>query len=104
LALNFLGYAAQQGLDHSFDFRGVNYTAWAAEEYATPASDASLSLLKILGVNWVAILVTEYMDTKNSTEIYADKALTPSETSLIHVVPMAHSQGLNVMLKLHVDP
>ena len=104
LVLSFLGYAAQQGLDHSFNFKGVNYTAWAAEEYATSASDASLLTLKTIGVNWIAILVTEYMDTKNSTEIYADKALTPSESSLIYVVPMAHSQGLNVMLKLHVDP
>jgi len=98
------GYAAQEELGHSFNFKGVNYTAWAAEEYATPASDASLSLLKTIGANWVAILVTEYMDTKSATEIYADKVLTPSESSLIHVVQMAHSQGLNVMLKLHVDP
>lgn len=98
-----LDYAAQEGLSRSLDFKGVHYTAWAAEEYATPASDASLSLVKTIGANWVAILVTEYMDTKNSTEIYADEMLTPSESSLIHVVQMAHSQGLNVMLKLHVD-
>lgn len=85
-------------------FKGVNYTAWAAEEYAAPASDAALLRLRETGANSVAILITEYMDTKNSTEIYADKMLTPSESSLIHVVQLARSQGFKVMLKLHVDP
>ncbi len=101
---SWLSYAAQGEVEYPFTFRGVNYTAWVAEEYATPASDTALLRLRETGANAVAILVTEYMDAKNSTEIYADKLLTPSESSLLHVAQLARSQGFTVMLKLHVDP
>lgn len=108
LGINFfsyLGCATQDQLRHPFAlFKGVNYTGWAAEEYATPASDVSLLRLRETGANSVAIIITEYMDTKNSTEIYADNLLTPSESSILHVVQRAHSLGFKVMLKLHVDP
>lgn len=84
-------------------FRGVNYTAWSPEEYATPASDASLFQIKSMGANFVALLVTGYMERANATQIHQDPARTPSDASLIHSINVAHSYGLRVMLKPHVD-
>ncbi len=84
-------------------FRGINYTAWSPEEYATPASDVSLFHIKSSGANFVAFLVTGYMEGANATQIHLDPARTPSDASLIHGISVAHSYGLKVMLKPHVD-
>ncbi|MEN3010563.1 MAG: hypothetical protein ABDI20_06270 [Candidatus Bipolaricaulaceae bacterium] len=86
-----------------FAICGLNYTAWSAEAYALPASDASLSRLASLGANYVALLVTGYMEDHSSTEIYLDPHLTPSDRALGHAIRVAHSLGLKVMLKPHVD-
>lgn len=87
----------------TFVFRGVNYTSWSVEEYGTPASEASIVSLLSLGVNSVALLVTGYMDTMTSTKVYIDPVRTPSDSSLTYVIQIAHSHGLKVMLKPHVD-
>lgn len=86
-----------------FAICGLNYTAWSAEAYSLPASDASLSRLASLGANYVAFLVTGYMEDHSSTEIYLDPHLTPSDRALRHAIRVAHSLGLKVMLKPHVD-
>lgn len=102
LATGFLSsYASEVCSD--LVFKGMNYPVWSVEGYASPASEASLSLLMETGANWVGIIVTEYMDTRSSTEISPDHLLTPSETSLFHIVQLAHAYGFKVLLKLHVD-
>jgi len=84
-------------------FRGISYTSWSAEEYATSASDSSLFRIKFIRANYVALIPTWYMDTFNAVEIYADRVRTPSDSSLAHAIQTAHSYGLGVMLKPHLD-
>ncbi|MEN3011162.1 MAG: hypothetical protein ABDI20_09460, partial [Candidatus Bipolaricaulaceae bacterium] len=105
LVIAFSGFRCTRfpGTSTQFAFRGANYTSWSSEEYTTPLSDASLFLLKSTGANYIALLVTGYMDRANSTEIYADPLRTPSDPSLVHAMQVARSYGLKIMLKPHVD-
>ncbi len=87
----------------AWPFRGISYTAWSPQEYALPSSDASLEQLSLTGANYVALVVTGYMDRADSTKIYLDPVRTPSDESLIHAITKAHALGLRVLLKPHVD-
>ncbi|MCS7239939.1 MAG: hypothetical protein NZ651_01635 [Candidatus Bipolaricaulota bacterium] len=60
-------------------------------------------MLKSTGANYIALLVTGYMDRADSAEIYADPLRTPSDPSLLHAMQVARSYGLKIMLKPHVD-
>ncbi|MBN1814209.1 MAG: hypothetical protein JXA14_20390 [Anaerolineae bacterium] len=83
--------------------KGLNYTAWAREQLSTPESDHSLKNLAATGANWVAIVVFGYQQTYTSTIITRDLSRTPSDEELVHAIVTAHSLGLQVMLKPHVD-
>lgn len=103
------GYTGSLWLD-SFDWwapsppiRGFNYTAWERDAYATPASDASLLRLAATGANYVALLVTSYMEDRSATEIAVDPLRTPSKAALVRAIQTARKHGLRVMLKPHVD-
>jgi hypothetical protein len=83
--------------------KGLNYTAWAREQLSTPESDHSLKKLAATGANWVAIVVFGYQQTYTSTFVTRDPSRTPSDEELAHAIASAHSLGLQVMLKPHVD-
>lgn len=83
--------------------KGISYTSWAHDEYRSPESDRTLSqLIAPLGANWISLLVTRYQDQLSSTNIQIADG-TPSDESLSHAIQEAHSLGLRVMLKPHVD-
>lgn len=84
-------------------FRGVSYPAWSADEYTYPSSDVSLYRLKTTGANYVALIVTQYMDTGTSNTIYADSVKTPTDESVIHAIEDIRFYGMKVLLKPHVD-
>jgi len=72
----------------------------------------SLYHLQTTGANWVAIVVTQYQHKHNSTIIFPlyEPLVTPYYTyltatpqALATVILQAHSMGLKVMLKPHVD-
>ncbi len=81
--------------------------------YSDPLALESLTRLKETGANWVAIVVTEYQDYTNSTEIYPlydnyiknDYFIYKTETlgGLENVIKKAKELGLKVMLKPHID-
>jgi hypothetical protein len=84
--------------------KGVVYTSWWNGEYSSSSSDKTISeRIKPLGVNWLSVLVTCYQEKYNSTQIYCDKTKTPTDSDLTHVIQYAHSLGMKVMLKPHVD-
>lgn len=87
------------------DFQqGVVYTSWWNGEYSSSESDTTISKrIKSMGVNWLSVVVTCYQEKFNSTEILCDKTKTPTDSDLNHVIQYAHSLGLKVMLKPHVD-
>ncbi|KAL6072762.1 Glycosyl hydrolase family 53 [Balamuthia mandrillaris] len=84
--------------------------------YASPISKASLYHLATTGANWVALVVTQYQRTHNSTQIFplytpqhSDRPpwyytfVTATEEELSDAIHQAHALGLRVMLKPHVD-
>ncbi len=93
---------SQGGRPDSRFQKGISYAAWGRGLYSLPQSDTSLSELAETGANWISLIVTCYQDRIGSTSIFASET-TPSDTDLIHVMNRAHSLGLKVMLKPHLD-
>lgn len=83
--------------------KGIAYVSWWHGQYASAASDESLVKLEETGAEWISLLVTWYQDTITSTEIISDANRTPTDADLTHAISTAHSLGLKVMLKPHLD-
>ena len=86
--------------------KGVNYTSYLPAELSGGASDDTIRYLAQNGVNSLGIVVTWYMSDTTSSEIapWSGKAgRTISDGALSHAINLAHSLGLRVMLKPHVD-
>ena len=84
--------------------QGVAYAVWQREAYSSPQSDTTLSqVIRPMGVNWITLLVTCYQENTRSTQIQCDTDNTPTDASLIHAIQTAHTNGIRVMLKPHVD-
>ena len=82
--------------------KGMSFVAWWGGDYSTQAADQSLAELKQAGPDWISVIVVRYQDTIASTTIQSLPA-TASDEDLVHVINLAHSMGLKVMLKPHVD-
>ncbi|MEE9500124.1 MAG: hypothetical protein V3V42_02400, partial [Candidatus Omnitrophota bacterium] len=82
--------------------KGMCYTTWNKTAYGTAGSDKSLEKLSGLNVGWVAILATWYQDDCFSTKIFPT-GKTPSDESVKRAIMKAHSLGMKVMLKPHLD-
>jgi hypothetical protein len=87
----------------TFDYEGMNHVAWQSNQYAGAEGTASREALASTGANWAGLLVTWYMQTKDSSAIAPDGQRTPSDASLAEAIQHFHSRGLKVMLKPHVD-
>ena len=96
-----VSWAAQNAPKYEFQ-KGMCYTTWNKDKYGSGTSDASLKELAKLGATHVAILTTWYQDKCNSTEI-APGENTPTDESIIHAIETAHSLGMKVMIKPHLD-
>ena len=85
--------------------KGMAYPTWKAEQYGLPQSDESLRLLKENTLTeWVQLVPTWYQQDKNSAEIYPDYDQSTARPETVrHAIQYAHSLGLKVMLKPHVD-
>ena len=82
--------------------RGCPFAAWWPGLYSSADADQALAELKENGANWISLIVTRYQDTIASTTIYAAPG-TPADADLLHVINQAHSLGMKVMLKPHLD-
>jgi hypothetical protein len=83
--------------------KGVVYTSWGRTELGMPASDLTLEYLYKLGVRHLGIMVVWFQETVEEKTIFADPKDTPEDSALIHAINKAHSLGMKVMLKPHVD-
>jgi len=83
--------------------KGVVYTSWSNTELGTTASDQTLEYLSKIGVRHLAIMVVWFQDTNDEKTVYADPKDTPEDKAIIHTINKAHSLGIKVMLKPHVD-
>lgn len=82
--------------------KGISYACWAPGLYSLPESDLSLAHLAETGAGWISLIVTAYQDNLESTRIAAGPS-TPTDDDLVHAISRAHSLGLKVMLKPHLD-
>jgi len=82
--------------------KGMTFGSWWPGDYSSPDSDQALSELREDGVDWISLLVTWYQDTYTSTTISAAPN-TPTDDDLAHAINHAHSLGMKVMLKPHLD-
>jgi hypothetical protein len=83
--------------------RGMTLAGWRAGEYRDPAADQILRRLAEDGTTHLAVVVTGYQETADTTWIDRSTSRTPTDDDLRHVVALAHELGMEVMLKPHVD-
>ncbi|MEI6863447.1 MAG: hypothetical protein WCK38_03505, partial [Candidatus Omnitrophota bacterium] len=104
LILTSIGVDNSTSADLSYPMfqKGMSYVTWSSSGFASPASDASIRSMSEIGVKCVAIIPTWYQDKYNSTEIAANDR-SPSDQSIRHAIRKAHSEGMFVMLKPHID-
>ena len=81
---------------------GISYMTWRSIWSSPLGYDRSLADLATTGADWVSVIVTNYQDTITSTTIITT-INTPTDADLVHAITQAHSLGLKVMLKPHVD-
>ncbi|NQS99888.1 MAG: discoidin domain-containing protein, partial [Candidatus Omnitrophica bacterium] len=83
--------------------KGVVYTSWSSTELGSESSDQTLKYLKHLGLSHLGIMVVWYQDDIDSQAISPDVKDTVEDSALVHAINQAHSLGIKVMLKPHVD-
>ena len=84
------------------DQEGVSFTAWWRTLYDGTEPEQAMANIADTGAEWVSILATWYQPTYTSTNIAATRA-TPTDAGVVHMIRHAHTLGLEVMLKPHVD-
>jgi hypothetical protein len=96
--------------------KGITYADWAPPEpplrwpglYFPPQADPSLRELALTGANWIGLIVVARQETIDSTTIEYKEHWTATDPELRHVVDLAHSLGIRVMLRtgvgLYNDP
>lgn len=94
-----------QANDTSSFQKGMAFPTWNAEQYGLPQSDESLRLLKENTLTeWVQFVPTWYQQDKKSAEINPNYAQSTARPETVrHAIQFAHSLGMKVMLKPHVD-
>lgn len=87
-----------------FEFqKGMTYVAWTESGYSNPNSVGAMEQMASYGIEWVSLLVTQYQDEYNTTEIYPLRDKTPSDESLIFAIRKLHELKFKIMLKPHLD-
>jgi hypothetical protein len=86
-----------------FAYRGVTHVSWWHDEYAGGDGAPSRARIAATGANWAGVLVTWYMETRDSSRIAPVDLRTPEDAALAQAIRDLHGRGLKVMLKPHVD-
>lgn len=87
-----------------WNYRGASIAGYWKYAYA-PQGNVYFMIdqLKAEGVNAVSILATWYQDGLTTSQI-APGPMTPRDEDLIALIQYAHRQGMQVVLKPHIDP
>ena len=86
-----------------FTYRGLNHVSWWHDEYTYGAAQAARAELATTKANWAGVLVTWYMDTRESVTIAPVALKTPSDDAVVQAIRDLRGRGIKVMLKPHVD-
>jgi hypothetical protein len=82
--------------------RGIVLPTWQIHGYQGKATTQATSDIAGLGANWIQFTPTWKMATATSSTI--DNAWTLTDADVLAAIDIAHSKGLKVLLKPHVDP
>jgi hypothetical protein len=82
--------------------RGVALPTWEINGYEGAATAQAVSAITSVGANWIQIVPTWHMATQTSNTI--DGSWSVTDANVLSAIGLAHSQGLKVLLKPHVDP
>lgn len=100
MAISKSGFFAPKS---AFEFqKGMCYATWSKDAYASNNSFESIKVVKDIGTTWVAIIPTWYQDKCSTNRIYPTDS-TPSDASVKRIIQEAHSLGMKVMMKPHLD-
>lgn len=83
--------------------RGANVLPRSSSDFSSSSFQQSMRNLKATGATSVALIVPYYQSNIYSNDI-GPGYNTPTDASLISAIQYAHSIGLSVMLKVHLDP
>ena len=88
-----------------FQYNGIVHVSWWFDEYDSAAGGTSRAALRDTGSNWMGLLVTWYQQDASSTVIarHPDPNKDHTDARIRAAIRDAHSRGLQVMLKPHVD-
>ena len=81
---------------------GMSYAAYAINDYKPAIMNRMLNELQATGADSVALVVTKYQYSQNSTVIYPT-VKTATDDDLNYAIDRAHQLGFKVTLKPHVD-
>lgn len=88
----------------SSDFtKGANLRPASVDDFSSDTFKQSLLKLSQDGANLVTLVIPWYQTNTTTTALLHGND-TPSDASVINAITYAHSLGLKVMLKPHVDP
>jgi hypothetical protein len=86
-----------------FTYRGLNHVSWWHDEYIYDEARLSREQLAATKANWAGVLVTWYMEARDSTTIAPVDLKTPTDEAVTEAIRDLRSRGIKVMLKPHVD-
>lgn len=85
-----------------FEYAGFAFPSWWNGNFGSATSLSSLTALVPTGSNTVSIVPTSYISTVTSSDFHASSQ-TESDANVRAQILQAHSLGLDVILKPHVD-
>ncbi|WP_394437670.1 glycoside hydrolase family 113 [Streptomyces sp. SGAir0957] len=96
--------AAEQphGAGSDATLRGITLPSWYRSDYDSPAADRYLRGIRATGARWITLTPTWYQHSRTDTVMRPTEE-SASDASLRHITRRAHTLGLKVMLKPHVD-
>lgn len=74
-----------------------------SEDFGSAGSDAAIEQARGANANYVTLIIPFQQDNIYSTAIYK-ASYAPSDAALIHAIGKAHSLGMKVSIKPHIDP
>ena len=86
-----------------FSYRGLNHVSWWHDEYQYGGAQVSREQLAATRANWAGVLVTWYMQARDSTAIAPVALGTPTDEAVAEAIRDLRRRGVKVMLKPHVD-
>jgi hypothetical protein len=92
-------------LETSHFQKGMAFPTWVSDQYCSNDSDESLKILvQNTGTEWVQFVPSWYQKDKQANEMFPEyEGNTAKNECLKQAIQYAHSLGLKVMLKPHVD-